>query len=744
MGEPWEEFPKDPLVTDLRAIIAAGLYSFDIAKLKALPDLLGVENTAELRDLLLPLLMADDPGKQPSDPDLGEATQVTLALFRATSDTKMKTLDGAREVVGRIVRPGVGMSTDGVRRHPTKSQPKGGVEWRVILAVHERVLEYAAAAATEDELVNEAELPAEGPDTQVDMSPLYKRSEPDELKEDFFDRDSTNHYLNILQVSGPTTIYAGAGVSADLGAPMGDALMRYLLEYWVRHHDDLEDIDVPPELQQAPKHGAELLNPESSAVESVVGAIRVAYPPSYLGSIVRMLVEAERKPGENPDSKLATRIRAAIKRGHTGGGFLARSIGALAFALKHTGSPVQIVTTNYDQALLREEAKVRTYFKKYFENCKAQLTPRRSRSEGVLRDHEIPIYYINGIGPDNEDERLDPPILGEAEFFTPGLHGAQAAQGYKEWREATLNYALTKTTCLFVGSSLTDPDVLAALAATRGQRPRYAILLAPDRELIADGMTRVSLAQESGIPNVERSIARDLVCQRFLHLGVLPIMVDHPYQVPQLLTEVALKTVDSEYIDYNRRLTDWWDDCAEDFGFADRKHAGKRSESAQRDWQKGLEKLKEKVAEKVGLRPGSAERILVEVWVRNPDLHELFLWATSESLWLHGDTAHQCGIEEQGSRFAVQRVFRAGHNKSGLIRPVRGQWSFHASVPLTLQSKPYHHLPVGVVSVLSSQAKGGKLFSHAKNPAKMEKLGDLLKGEVNNLLDPRPRSTQAD
>jgi len=67
-------------------------------------------------------------------------------------------------------------------------------------------------------------------------------------------------------------------------------------------------------------------------------------------------------------------------------------------------------------------------------------------------------------------------------------------------------------------------------------------------------------------------------------------------------------------------------------------------------------------------------------------------------------------------------------------------------MPLTLHEPPWHHLPVGVVSVFSthygSVEEGedpGLLQEFVRDPERLSRLEDLVKGPVADLLDPRKR-----
>lgn len=569
------------------------------------------------------------------------------------------------------------------------------------------------------------------------MRPVsYQRTEPWQIlnpSADFFDRESGKVYVDLLDNAESVTIYVGAGVSADLGAPLSDQLMRFLLKEWAKGHDFLEKL---PE-----EHRRTEADPRAAVLDQVVEALRNAYPPAYIGSIVRSLADQKKHEDEGPDSELIQQIEHATRAGVDTGGFLARSVIALAFALKRANVDVTVLTTNYDPTMTRpdERRKVVNYFAQYFTDCDYEFAVLRSSvSDTGAAPNQIPLAYLNGVGPHSRGTERDTPVVGEADFFLPGLAAPDTASEYMRWRDERMQVALAADICLFVGSSLSDPDVLRSLALTKDQGPRYAVVLAPDREERAGGFSRLNLpATDLNTGRVSRAIARDLMCQRYLHLGVQPIMVDHPYQVPQLLTELALKKVEPRYEPYRQRLDRWWVKVAAKFGFeVDGSTAAERPGSEQEQWRELLGRLKATIRDEFasGEHP-EHEQIMVEVWVHNPKEHQLFLWATSESLWLYNDTAHQCGIEEEDSRFGQQGAFRRGGPRVAHIKPQRGRWKYHVSIPLTLHGHQWHHLPVGVVSVLSSEERGW-LYAASQGKDNVERLEALLQEPINNELDP--------
>ena len=149
MGEFWELLRKDPIVCDIEIVIKQGLYEFDISRLSVLPDLFGDDtgpaDSFTIRQEMQGLLMVDDPGKSPSDPELHPQTKFNLTLFRYLSESRNKKLGGARADAGRIYRPDNPVGADGVRRRPSAQKPSGGPEWKLIERLQGQIVTKARA-----------------------------------------------------------------------------------------------------------------------------------------------------------------------------------------------------------------------------------------------------------------------------------------------------------------------------------------------------------------------------------------------------------------------------------------------------------------------------------------------------------------------------------------------------------------------------------------------------------------------
>jgi hypothetical protein len=538
------------------------------------------------------------------------------------------------------------------------------------------------------------------PGDHIDPVTLYRPIDPADFDVSLFHRDSTRDYINDLARLADhdaITLYVGRSFAADVTAPLSDQLMADSLKHWLYASD--------PDLPDAKR-------------KDVIDALARAYAPGHLGSIAREKArQHKREHGDNSDpnaqSDFAERLRSGIRRGRDPGEFLTQSIGALAFALrKRAKGQVQVVTTNYHDKVTADEKKVQTEFPG-LTGCSFAPRPLHQFGEETTDEQSIPLYSLNGLVRQDPDGSKPNLVIGEADRFVQYDSQLRPIEAYADPRINLMEEVLRNSVCIFVGSNLTNPDILAMLARTKYEQPRYAIIQSRDL----------------GLENFDdRARAQNLVAQRFLHLDVVPIIIDFSHQAPQLLIEVALRLQEeAEYRGYGERLDDWWGEWAKDFGFKSRGKGkqAKRSERHQRIWMTQLNRIREQIKKShlgISDEPSNGdeqERLRLDVWLRHPDERSLTLWATSDGIWLDSSSAPWCSIPDDVDRaskkHAVQQAFRSGKPVYASIDQTDdgGMWRCQLCIPLVLRGPEWHHLPVGVVRIVSNMgvtkdSKGNK------------------------------------
>jgi hypothetical protein len=553
------------------------------------------------------------------------------------------------------------------------------------------------------ELAANAERDQPTPPSLTNLAPIkdvhdhYRQTPPTDLQQyGFFERSSTTGYIeDIAQLAEgevPITIYAG--ISAYAGnEPQRRQFMERLLSQQLQKSHLLREASNDEE--------------RKAIAERMSQTIAQAYVP-YLGSIIRELKRRgtnDHPPTEEElrtiEQSLRFEMTTLLATGAVPGRFVATAIATCAFAMRRTGAAVNVITSSYNDVLVKEAAHIDLPSYLPVKDYKF-VTPTRGKDNPEAVDDnlgptEVGITQVNG-----SLESDTPLILGEGDFFAEYGADLRPTKEHSSWRHDLLTRLLEQTACIFVGSTLTDPDVLEHLARTKHRHRRYALLLQPTFDS--------SGKDTAPVGSLEHYVGRELIAQRYLHLGVVPIIVEHPHQIPQLLREVALKILQGDnYKSYSARTKYWWDYWAKAFGHKPANGpAGPRSVSLQEHWRaKPLTEARKHIEKVIDAdnRPKLDEQILLEVWLRNPYERNLVLWAGSDSHLLNASTAHRGSLRGHGGGYIVQKVFQQGRSEYKAVPPQRGQWRYAWAIPLVLSREPWCSLPVGVLNIMSNQAE---------------------------------------
>jgi hypothetical protein len=538
----------------------------------------------------------------------------------------------------------------------------------------------------------------------------------------FWWRHSTDHYIEILASraeSVPVTIFAGADGPSDVGPPLHNELMVAVLDRVV------PDDPLLGTLADSLKRES---GPDAASISSVAWAIAQACGDAYLGSIVRELSRALPFRTATTRSESDDRLRLNVQRAvadRTTSQFVARAVALLAFALRHAANDVSVMSAYYDPDLVRVEQRTQA------EN--PSFAPYRFHASGSwatrerTTDRQVPLFHMVGRSDPDGPGAL---VIGETSFIgddfcSPGDTGKHGTS-----RVALLQQALVETTVLFVGTSLTDPGVLAALANTKHHRiPRYALVLPP----------KLDIAGEPG-----PCLARNLIAQRYLHCGVVPIMVDFPQQVPQFLRELAFRVhAGTAYESYPKRAARWWRDFGPLWGpNAQEWPTDSLAVNYQTiargvlvDIRQSVDEALTRFAER-SVGQEMADAITVELWIRNPNDRQLFRFATSRQRERRNGGRPAQRMDDYSPGSVAAKTFREGYVQHGIRADEHGVDQLVVCIPLVLDKAPWYHLPVGVVSLRSNHPQG-ILSRVVKNGTELGALESNVEGRLKELLEPK-------
>lgn len=310
----------------------------------------------------------------------------------------------------------------------------------------------------------------------------------------FFGRNPVSEALDKLVKSTELTLFVGAGASMEVGLPSWADLVEKLFLDAIRKqkwgNDEAHLLEVV--------HRKGLLQ-AAEIVEAMMGS-----------NDLSRHIKRHLYPDSNPSLAVP--------------GPLANGV-ALLQATWH-GS-MRIVTTNYDLLLetalegLPSDAKNWSRVKSYVSSQDAQPDC-------------VSVTHLHGV---IAKETRGDVVLTEGDF--------NRMQFRQSWQEKLMVKRLESSAVLFVGTSLTDANLIRYLYRANSGHPRYALMLH---------------RQISGRTNDEREVDRRrrdreeaLDSRRWKHLGIEPIFTDFYAEIAQFIHELSAKQ-SGEYQSLPNRL----------------------------------------------------------------------------------------------------------------------------------------------------------------------------------------------
>jgi SIR2-like domain len=300
----------------------------------------------------------------------------------------------------------------------------------------------------------------------------------------FFADDECNDAIQRLGSAPSLSVFVGAGASSEVGLPTWTELVRRLATKVVQ--------DEPPESH-----------------ERLLAFIMDAGP----------LAAAERVERSLTDSALVDEIKIALYQDDSPDAVRPGRLCEAVADLRMAWPEVRIITTNYDQLLVKAIRDRAGAAKSYCGSSEKQ--------EAVFHLHGV-------VGFEHPEDGLNEIVLTEHQFLAPG----------SGWRRELVSRALTEGPCLFVGASLTDLSLLTPLHVASGTSGhRHVVLFSRDPQV------------ESGERNKRESIDR----ARWDALNVQVLFADNYADVAQFVDEVRRRhqTIGGRYVPLPRRAALW-------------------------------------------------------------------------------------------------------------------------------------------------------------------------------------------
>jgi len=248
---------------------------------------------------------------------------------------------------------------------------------------------------------------------------------------------------NIYKSDG-IVLFLGSGISNDVGIPLWDTLISDLLVEMIREKlveksiviDDLDRDFIVKKLKNA----------KDTSPQLQARYIRTGLGRTFIKIISKVLYKDFRKPSNGWPELLDILSQLCLPRRSGRGGVQA------------------IVTYNFDDVFEKVlDEKGLDYVSIY-------------RESDIPSQDELGIYHVHGFLPNTieNDEKLSQSLLV---FSEEGYHSL-SLNPYS-WQNITQLNFLRESTCIFVGLSLSDPNLrrLLAISASNSEYPRHFVIL---------------------------------------------------------------------------------------------------------------------------------------------------------------------------------------------------------------------------------------------------------------------------
>lgn len=439
----------------------------------------------------------------------------------------------------------------------------------------------------------------------------------------------------------PVSIFAGAGTSIESGFPDWDTLV-YRLLVGVAAEEGLSD--GAQDQFASWTTGREGLTAAAAVAQAHLG-------DDFSHHLHRALYEQQRTPP-------AGQSALAIAR-------LMESCGPTS---------CNVVTTNYDLVL---------------DNAIAETTmPGSATSTGARGNRPAKVTHLHGAVTPRGRIR-GKVILSDRDYFL--------MQEDTAWQQERFADLFEGTTCIFVGASLTDPNLLRYLHRCDTTRAHYAIFVRQQDAGLYD-------KSEQDVIDLREATSE----ARWKNAGIRPIHADYYSQSAQLLHEVLHRRKSAEaghsYEPLPERLMEWRDRL--DQGVLST--ASPSFKENQEELQEVMNELLEGIYTDLtdaGHRPRKNERLGINMWVYDPRTESLTNWASADRIWLDPKTKEPLSIDWT-SDFVSVHAFCAGSLVSrSTERYVATRWNHVIGTPLYVASDTAGRLPVGAVTIASTLAR---------------------------------------
>jgi hypothetical protein len=483
--------------------------------------------------------------------------------------------------------------------------------------------------------------------------------------------------LDDLAASKRLTLVVGAGAALDAGLPLWPGLVRTFLEEGFKKAIDSGEIVPAP----FPDGSTETYSSLASQVIETQDILRAATIGRYL--------HGERRE-EAIKEALYHQARVRPRPGR-----IIKAIGALAHSL---GPRLRIITTNFDDLIeyeLDEATDVRYRIYTNSETEQLELVGERGSPE----DEAVDIFHLHGYAP-FQGEPKGTLILDDEDFSLSPVRPPGEV----------LPALLDDDATLFIGLSMTDPNLVAACYQAQRQRGRSPI---PWHGLF--------VGKSMSTPdNLAWYLSRSIQ-----GMGINPLDLASYGQVSQVIYEVVRRLADGEdyWADqgrsrYGHRFSTWSSRLDGRYGHVQH---GDRYDAVHQEIHQDLCRLLREIQEDDLPALSPEEHLAVHLWVRRPGaiLGTLELWGSSAHVHRQGWSlaAQNLSIEGNTGLPVVDSVYQASIQVRNKATGPQSRWQSVVAVPIELTETDYENCVVGVISISSTVEMSSSVLRERRDAA---------------------------
>lgn len=481
----------------------------------------------------------------------------------------------------------------------------------------------------------------------------------------FLERRDVLAAISRLAVQERLTLVVGAGASVEAGLPTWGALITELL--------------AAAGMQEAGSDHTELARWTVDR-EGIIGAASIAEAAlgdAFIPTVRKALYgRSGARPVPGPTARAVAQIQ------------------------KSWQTNCRVFTTNYDRVLEDAiwEAQPQFDVSSDFGGCAPE-------------PGEILVHHLHGLLTPTGDHDV---VLAEAGYYlTPA----------ESWQQQKLIEHLRETTCIFVGASLSDQDIIRWVYRSNTGK-QHIVLLPRQADLLRGG---------SAVSRSTRDAVEKASFQRWQKTGLTVLTPDYFVQNAQFLNEVVLRKRQREaYAPYKDRLDRWEREISQDL-LSEKPLT--LFNAIQDTLQGQLRRWLNVVAKELGDVLPSSERLGLHLWVRQPEKRSLLMFASSDRVWRDPRTLESVPIGMPSPLVAVQGFCTGSAVVDSTVDNPTSRWNSVQAIPVFLEQPPWHRLPVGVITLATTLPIDKSALSRV-NPDVLGYIRKYLAGNAAAVLTP--------